>query len=143
MSFATISHSDLAPDEQVHYSFAAAEFDLGGKQKPHYTDVLSVITEAQAHPWLSVEFDETEQAHGDFVDQLKPEDDVLSWATSVANDADAIRAAEDGKDDLRKVYIEQRAAVVPGLSETLSTEELFVDPVDADDDKPFDDEDNE
>jgi hypothetical protein len=51
---ATISNSDLAPDEQVHYSVAGAEFDLdpGGTFE---TDDEQVLANAQAHPWLKVE----------------------------------------------------------------------------------------
>ena len=51
---ATISHSDLAPDAQVHYSVAGAEFDLGPGET-FETDNEEVLANAQAHPWLKVE----------------------------------------------------------------------------------------
>jgi hypothetical protein len=52
---AKIVHSDLAPDELVHYSFGGAEFDLGGSAKKSFeSDDREVISNAQAHPWLTV-----------------------------------------------------------------------------------------
>jgi hypothetical protein len=54
MAPATISPSDLAPAETVHYSFAGSEFDLdaGGTYE---TDNEELIGGAIAHPWLVVE----------------------------------------------------------------------------------------
>lgn len=51
---ATISHSDLAPAEEVHYSVAGAEFDLTA-EGTYETDNAEVIANARAHPWLEVE----------------------------------------------------------------------------------------
>lgn len=52
---ATISHSDLAPSEKVHYSLAGGEFDLTAKGS-YETDDELLISNAQAHPWLKVDF---------------------------------------------------------------------------------------
>lgn len=52
---AKIIHSDLAPSGAVKYSFAGAEFEIGGKRKSFESDDPAVISEANLHPWLSVE----------------------------------------------------------------------------------------
>lgn len=55
---ATFFHSDLAPDEKVHYSFAGAEFDIEGSGT-YETDDHEVIRNAVAHPWLEVDWTPT------------------------------------------------------------------------------------
>lgn len=94
---AKISHSEAAPSEAVHYSFAAAEFDLGGKSKVFETDDASIISEAMAHPWLSVEVDPATVVQGAYVEQIRPEDDPMSRVNSIANDPEAVKAAEEAK----------------------------------------------
>jgi hypothetical protein len=96
---ATISPSDRAPDETVHYSFAGVEFDLGGSAKKSFdSDDRAVIANAQTHPWLKVEFPAVEVIGGQILDnQVKPEDDPLSGLNSVAFDPDEIKKVEDAK----------------------------------------------
>jgi hypothetical protein len=52
---ATITSSDLAPAEKVHYSLSQVEFDLEGARGAYETDDLNVLRNARAHPWLKVE----------------------------------------------------------------------------------------
>lgn len=91
---AKIVLSDAAPSESVHFSFAAVEFDLSGK-KSYKTDDLEVISNATAHPWLSVELDEGVSVDPEYVDQIDPKDDPLSAVNQKANDPAAIKAAKD------------------------------------------------
>src|SRR4051812_9615905 len=100
---AKIVPSDLAPDEAVHYSLGAVEFDLGGKSdaKAYETHDRSVLSNAEAHPWLEVEYDAVEAIDPAFYDtQVKPEDDVLGALGPRANDAfdpDKIKAALEAR----------------------------------------------
>jgi hypothetical protein len=97
---AKISHSDDAPKEQIHYTFAGAEFDLGGRKKSYDTEDLSVIQSAQGHPWLVVEFPEDpEGSVGTFVDGLAPEDDAFSFINDQSNVPEVAEAAEEAKAD--------------------------------------------
>lgn len=90
---AKIVHSEAAPSEAVHYSFAGVEFDLGGKSQAFETTDPVVLSNAEAHPWLAVERDEADLVRGEYRDTLDPKDDVLSAVNSVANDPEAARAA--------------------------------------------------
>lgn len=98
---ARILPSDNAPSEAVHYSLAGVSFDLGGSgkgtKKTYETTDPTVITNAEAHPWLTVERDEVEVVKGSYYEPLAPEDDVLSAVNSRANDPDAVREAEEAK----------------------------------------------
>lgn len=91
---AKIVHSEAAPSEAVHYSFAGVEFDLGGRKKAFETDDPNIIGNAEAHPWLTVERDVVSVVKGNYVTQLRPEDDALSAVNSVANNPEAAPAYE-------------------------------------------------
>jgi hypothetical protein len=93
----TIVPSSSAPSETIHYSFATAEFDLGGKTKTYKTDDPQLISSAVIHPWLQVNYDPVEVVQGSYIEQIAPEDDPLSGVGSLANDPDAARATEDAK----------------------------------------------
>lgn len=97
MSMAKIVHSEAAPSEAVHYTFVGVEFDLGGRKKSYETDDAAVLSNAEAHPWLTVERETVEPIQGAYVEQLRPEDDHLSSLNSKANDPEAVRAAEEAK----------------------------------------------
>lgn len=105
-SMARIVPSELAPSEAVHYTFGEAEFDLGGKsdKAAFETTDRELLTNALAHPWLHVEFDEAEQLGGEFIDnQVHAEDDPFSAVGPGANDAfdpEKIKAAEEAKGTL-------------------------------------------
>lgn len=91
---AKIVHSEAAPSEAVHYSLAGVEFDLGGRKRAFETNDPTVIGNAEAHPWLKVEHEAVEAVKGDYVTQLRPEDDALSAVNSVANNPEAAPAPE-------------------------------------------------
>lgn len=93
---AKISHSDRAPAEAVHYTFASGEFDLSGK-KSFTTKDSALIAEAQVHPWLDVKVDEADLVIGTYAQAVKPEDDPLSAVNSIANDPKEARKAEAAK----------------------------------------------
>ena len=128
MPVAKIVHSEDAPQEAVHYSFAAGEFDLGGRKKSHETDDPSLISEANAHPYLDVQVEQVEGQAGDFREQLDPKDDALSAQNSIANDPDAVKAAQVEVVEVQPVAIDagldQTEPVVEGgVAETLAADE--------------------
>lgn len=87
---AKIIPSDLAPDEVVHYSLGAVEFDLGGKSgsKSYETDDRAALSNAEAHPWLTVEYDKVEALDPAFyAPSIRPEDDIHSDQGPRAGDA--------------------------------------------------------
>ena len=96
---AKIVHSEAAPAESVHYTFAALPegFDLGGKSKGFETNDTALLAEAESHPWLKVERDPEEVIGGAYVQQLDPKDDPLSAANDVSRDPEAIKRDEDAK----------------------------------------------
>lgn len=98
---AKIVHSEAAPSEAVHYSFAGVEFDLGGRRKGFESDDPAVLANAEAHPWLSVQRPEVELVAGAYVEQLAPADDHLTIAGREVdpNDPDEAKKAEDAKAD--------------------------------------------
>lgn len=117
---AQIVPTQEAPSEEVSYSLAGAEFALnaGGSYE---TDDRSVLAEAEAYPWLAVEYDEEEAGVGTYSDHgVKPEDDGLSAVNSEAFDPEAVKrdreavlgsesdggglAVEAGKDQTEEVY---------------------------------------
>ena len=93
----TIVPSSTAPSDTIHYSFAMAEFDLGGKSKTYKTDDPDLISSAVIHPWLQVNYEPTEIVQGAYIEQIAPEDDPMSGIGSLANDPDAARATEEAK----------------------------------------------
>lgn len=100
---AKITHSDLAPDEVVHYDLAGVEFELGGSGKGSYeTDDRVVLGSAEIHPWLSVEYPKVELIQGRVRNTLAdhPELDPMSGVgpnAGVAFDAEEIRKVEEAK----------------------------------------------
>lgn len=82
---AKIVKTDSAPSEVVHYTFAAGEFDLGGRVKFYETDNPSLIESARAHDDLRVEVEAIKVAPN-FHEQLAPEDDGLSGLNSHADE---------------------------------------------------------
>lgn len=125
---AKIVHSDAAPAEKVHYTFAGVEFDLGGSAKKDQafdSDDPTVLASAEVHPWLTVERDPSDFVEGDYVQLLDPKDDVLSSLNSVANDPEAARRAKEaaGEDVPQPVAIEaglnqSEPVVEAGVAET-------------------------
>jgi hypothetical protein len=93
----TIVPSSNAPSEPVHYSFAMAEFDLGGKIKTYKTDSADVISCASVHPWLEIQYEPQEIVKGAYIEQIAPKDDPMSGVGSLANDPKAAQADEDAK----------------------------------------------
>lgn len=128
---AKIVHSEAAPAEAVHYSFAGVEFDLGGSKKnsSFESDDPVLLGNALAHPWLEVEYPEVELVSGTYVDQLAPEDDHLSAAGQKVNpnDPEAAKAATEAAAPDEPVAIEagktQTDPVVTGrVAETLAAD---------------------
>lgn len=95
---AKIVHSETAPSEAVHYTFAGVEFDLSGK-KSYATHDADVIGAASAHPWLKVVLEDERGVEPQYVDQIDPKDDPLSAANSVGNDTEKALAFEASKRD--------------------------------------------
>lgn len=88
---ALIVPSELAPAEEVSFSFADGDLTLDGGGS-YETDNRGLLAEAIAHPWLSVEYDEAEVAVATYrPDSVAPEDDPLSAVNSEAFDVEAIK----------------------------------------------------
>lgn len=115
---AKIVHSDAAPSEAVHYSFAGIEFDLGGRKKTFETDDDIVLSNAETHPWLKVEREVVAFDTPAFHEGLRAEDDAFSAYNSVANKPEAIRATEQAKIDVA----EGRVAIESGVPQTTTVE---------------------
>lgn len=116
---ARIVPSDLAPAEEVNYSLGQSEFSLaaGGS---HETDDPFLISDAEAHPWLSVERDEEEVVRGEYADiSVDPHEDVLSRYTSVAFDRDEVRRVIE---ESRRHTEADRTAIDAGLDQGKSVE---------------------
>lgn len=100
---ARILHNDRAPDETVHYTFSGVEFDLGGSAKGSFeTDNREVLSNAEVHPWLTVEYPERELIAGEPRRTLadRPDLDALSGVgpnARVPFDPDEIAKVEDAK----------------------------------------------
>lgn len=91
---AKIVASDDAPKGKFRFSLANVEIE----KLPYTTDDVTVIANAEVHPWLKVEQDVSEElADVDFnpFPQTLPEDDVLSAQNSKANDPKAVKAELD------------------------------------------------
>lgn len=117
---AKIVLSDLAPAEAIHFSLGNAEIDLGGKsgKQSVETDDRELLSNAVAHPWLTVEVDPAEEAGGQFADPHVPaEEDPQSAANQRAHDAfdvEKIRATEEAKHP----EAEAPVAIESGLDQT-------------------------
>lgn len=82
---AKITHSELAPAEKVVYTLANEQFELTAKGSYESDDPI-VLSNAEVHPWLSVEYPEV--APDEIAD-----DDVRPVGT-------AIEAGQDQKEVL-------------------------------------------
>lgn len=88
---ANIVLSDEAPTGEgtLNFSLGNAEFEA-----PYETNDAVVLAGAEAHPWLTVEYDEAAVVEGSFREPHVPaEEDSQSAQNSVANDPEAVRAA--------------------------------------------------
>jgi hypothetical protein len=103
---AKIVLSDQAPSgESIHFSIGGVDFDLGGSgkgtKKSYETTDRTVLSNAEATPWLSVEYDEAEQVVYERPDtRVAPEDDAQSILGPNANipfDPEEIRKVEEQK----------------------------------------------
>lgn len=126
---AKIVHSEAAPSEAVHYTFAGAEFDLSGKKSYSTTDP-DVIGAASAHPWLTVVLDNEQGVEPQYVDQIDPKDDPLSAVNSVGNDTDKALAFEATKrdDEAPLVAIDAGATQTEAVTTGEVAETLAADP---------------
>lgn len=85
---AKIVLSKEAPDQEVTFSLTGIEAFTA----PLDTDNRTVVAEAEAHPWLSVEYDRSEVAVATYrPDSLAPKDDILSAENSEAFDPEALK----------------------------------------------------
>ncbi len=109
---ATIVPSKLHPDEEVVHQLAQDSFklDAGGSYE---TDDRAVISNAVVHPWLDVEYADTEIEAHYRPDSVEPSKDVLGAAQSVAFDADAIAAVLEEYAEVE----ENRVAIESGLDQ--------------------------
>lgn len=115
---AKISHSDSAPAEKVHYTFANAEFDLSGSST-YETEDASLLASAEAHPYLKVTREPVEVVQGAYRQQLRPEEDHLSGVGGInPNDPDEARKAEEAK----RVALDNPVALDAGLTQTKPVE---------------------
>lgn len=128
---AKIVHSEAAPAEAVHYSFAGVEFDLSGK-KSYESDDPIVLANAAAHPWLSVQYPAVDVVAGAYVEQLAPEADHLSAAGQKVNpnDPEVARAAEEAKRESTDNPVaidagetQTKAVETDGVAETLAADD--------------------
>lgn len=124
-----IELSELAPEGVTSFSLANANLEV-----PCESTDPTVLANADAHPWLIVKYDESAPIAGVFADnQVKPEDDPLSAVNSIANDPDAILAANETREDLNPVRLavdaslDQNEVVVVGVGEAQIAETLASD----------------
>lgn len=88
---AKIVANENAPSEESVYSVPGAEFSLaqGGSYE---TDDRDVLVEAEAHPWLLVEYDVDERPSPAWRDDsLEASDDALTAENSEAFDPEAVK----------------------------------------------------
>lgn len=88
---ATIRTNDHAPDEEAKYILPLETFDLGPGDS-FETENRNTISNAEAHPWLEVEYPEFPELGGvgREAGSVAPEDDVLSEENSLAFDREQI-----------------------------------------------------
>ena len=94
---ATIRPNSNAPDGEAKYILPTATFDLaaGGSFE---TDDRVALADAEAHPWLEVDYNIDEQPQFfSGTNAVAYEDDYLSAPNSVAFDPEAIRQVEEEK----------------------------------------------
>jgi hypothetical protein len=94
---ATIRPNDNAPAEEVHYVLPTESFDLaaGGTYE---TDDRLLLTAAQDHPWLTVEYPEVEAVSVERPSTSVPyQEDPYSEYNDDSNDPEVAAAAERAK----------------------------------------------
>ncbi len=105
---AKIVATDVAPQEEIEYALVGESFTLSDGS--YETDDRDVLVEAEAHPWLSVEWDRDESGEGTYrPDTVAPEDDALSSQNTEAFDPEAIardREAVLGTSDAAPLAVE-------------------------------------
>lgn len=131
---ATIRPNDNAPTEDVKYIFPTVTFDLpsGGT---YDTDDHSVLSFAESHPWLTVDYPEAQEAAFTRVSGSVPaQKDRLSALfegedANAAFDPEKVRAAELAKADenVQPIAIDagqdqSEEVVEGGVAETLAVE---------------------
>lgn len=94
---ATISLSDAAPKEAIHFSLANVDFDLEGSGT-YETEQPDAIASAASHPWLKVEVDPAAAAPVVEPDENDPHvnptiDHLSVWASQEAVDEAAANEA--------------------------------------------------
>lgn len=95
---ATISPNDHAPDEAVHYSLANADLDLGPGES-FDTNERDILSAADVHPWLTVEYPVLDEADIPHRDPFVPfdEDPLGGLNAEVPFDLDEVIKAEGEK----------------------------------------------
>jgi hypothetical protein len=110
---ATIRPNDNAPDEVVHYTLPTAEFDLdaGGSYE---SDERTVLSAAEDHPWLTVEYPEVDvELYAAPSKSVPYREDPFSEFNDHSNDPAAIEASERAKNTVDA----QPLAVEAGLDQ--------------------------
>ena len=111
---ATIRPNDHAPAEDVRYTFPTADIDLGPGGS-YETDERDVLSAADVHPWLTVEYPVLDEADIPHRDPFVPfdEDPLGGLNANVPFDLDEVIKAEAAKLD---EY--QPLAVAPQLDQS-------------------------
>lgn len=110
---AKIVTNELAPEGAVRFSLAAVDFEV-----PYETEDRTVLSNAAAHPWLSVEYPDRPESEGVFIDrQVKAEDDPLSRFNDNSNDPEAVAADRPDYADVTPLAVD--AGLDQGKAETV------------------------
>lgn len=125
---AKIVLSEAAPQEPVRFGLSSVDFDLkpGGSFE---TEDRQAIGDAEAHPWLSVEYDEALQIEPTFRDaHVRAEDDPLRAENSRAFDPEQIKADAPEEEAVRPLAVDaprdqSEAEVEGGVAVTLEADE--------------------
>lgn len=129
---AKIVLSEVAPSgEAVSFSLGNCEpFTLGGSEKKSYeTDDASVLAQAEAHPWLTVEAEKVDAPQGVFrAPSVKPEDDILAAAGHKARERAAGPEADAPVEEHQPVAIEagldqDKKVETEGVAQTLAADD--------------------
>lgn len=131
---ATIRPNDNAPAEAVKYIFPTVTFDLAADGSYETTD-RDALAQAEAHPWLSVEYEAVEEAaYTRLSRSVPPSEDPFSASytgpdANAAFDPERVRAAEEAKaaDAVQPIAVQagldqSEDVVEGGVAETLSVD---------------------
>lgn len=103
---ATIRPNDHAPSEEVKYVLPSATFDLAS-DGVYTTDDRRVLSDAEVHPWLEVEYPPADELSQTRESRSVPyEEDALSAVNSVAFDTDEVAKARLEENDTEPTAIE-------------------------------------